>query len=81
MAPSANALFLAAMDLPVDERASLAVKLLGTVDEAAPDDSLDTYEAWCRKVEDRLAALLSGEDRGEDWDATHAELVAEFGRG
>ena len=67
------------MDLPDADRASLAVRLLATVDEPAVDDTAEGYEAWLREVERRLAALADGEDRGEDWDVLHRDLVAEFG--
>ena len=77
----AGALFLAAMELPEDERASLAVRLLGTVDEPAVDDTSDGYEAWCREIERRLEALVSGDDPGEGWDEVRKDVAAEFGEG
>jgi hypothetical protein len=81
MARDASALFLDAMELPADERASLALKLLGTVDDPAPDDSPERYEAWCREVDGRFSSLRNGDDPGEDWADVHHELIVEFGQG
>src|SRR5688572_20674799 len=73
-----DALYREAMDLPDDERASLAVRLLAIVDEPAVDDSLESYTAWLRDIEQRLDALVSGEDPGEDWDDVYEDLVADY---
>lgn len=73
-----DALYREAMDLPDDERATLAVRLLATVDEPAVDDSLESYAAWLRDIEQRLDALVTGEDPGEDWDDVYKDLVAEY---
>lgn len=73
-----DALYLAAMGLPDDERATLAVRLLASVDEPAVDDSVESYTAWLRDIEQRLDALASGEDPGEDWDDVYQDLVAEY---
>lgn len=81
MGIDASALFRDAMGLPDADRASLAVKLLATVDEPTIDDTPEGYEAWLREIEGRLDALISGEDPGEDWDVIHRDLVAEFGEG
>lgn len=75
---SSDALYREAMDLPADERATLAVRLLATVDEPAVDDLVESYTAWLRDVEQRLDALVSGEDPGEDWDGVYRDLVAEY---
>lgn len=61
--------------MPDEERASLAVKLLATVDEPAVDDNAETYEVWLREVEGRLDAPVSGDDPGEDWDAIRRDLA------
>jgi Putative addiction module component len=73
-----DALYREAMHLSDDERATLAVRLLASVDEPAVDDSLETYTAWIREMEQRLDGLVSGQDLGEDWDDVHRELVAEY---
>jgi hypothetical protein len=73
-----DALYREAMHLSEEERATLAVRLLASVDEPAVDDSEETYTAWLREIEHRLDALVSGEDPGEDWDAVQKELVAEY---
>lgn len=73
-----DALYREAMGLPDDERATLAVRLLASVDEPAVDDSVESYTAWLRDIEQRLDALASGEDPGEDWDDVYKDLVAEY---
>lgn len=73
-----DALYREAMRLPDDERATLAVRLLVSVDEPAVDDTAETYAAWLREIEQRLDALMGGEDLGEDCDPVHRDLVAEF---
>ena len=78
MPVGSDALYWEAMGLPDDERATLAVRLLASVDEPAVDDSVETYAAWLRAIEQRLDALVNGDDPGEDWDDVHKELVAEF---
>lgn len=73
-----DALYREAMGLPDDERATLAVRLLATVDEPAVDDTVESYTAWLRELERRLDALVSGEDLGEDWEDVYRDLVAEY---
>ena len=73
-----DALCREAMGLPNEERATLAVCLLASVDEPAVDDSEESYTAWLRDIEQRLEAFVSGEDPGEDWDDVHRDLVAEY---
>ena len=77
-AVGSDALYREAMGLPDDERATLAVRLLASVDEPAVDDSVESYTAWLRDIEQRLDALVSGEDPGEDWDDVHKDLVADY---
>lgn len=72
-----DALYREAMGLPDDERAALAVRLLASIDEPAVDDSVESYTAWLRDIEERLEALVSGEDPGEDWDDVYRDLVAD----
>ena len=48
------------------------------MDEPAVDDSVESYTAWLRDIEQRLDALASGEDPGEDWDDVYKDLVAEY---
>lgn len=73
-----DALYREAMALPDDERATLAVRLLASVDEPAVDDSLESYTAWLRDIEQGLDALVSGEDPGEDWDDVYKDLAADY---
>jgi hypothetical protein len=73
-----DALYRDAMGLPDDERATLAVRLLASVDEPAVDDSEESYTTWLRDIEHGLATLVSGEDPGEDWDDVHRDLVADY---
>ena len=73
-----DAVYREAMGLPDDERATLAVRLLASVDEPAVDDSVESYTAWLRDIEQRLDALASGEDPGEDWDDVYKDLVTEY---
>ena len=73
-----DALYREAMGLPDDGRAALAVRLLASVDEPSVDDSVESYTAWLRDIEQRLDALVSGEDPGEDWDDVHRDLVADY---
>ena len=49
-----------------------------SVDEPAVDDSVESYTAWLRDIEQRLDALVSGEDPGDDWDDVHRDLVADY---
>ncbi|HUF99335.1 MAG TPA: addiction module protein [Ilumatobacter sp.] len=81
MSVDGGELFREAMELPDGERASLAVKLLATVDEPVVANTAEGYEEWLREIEQRLEALVTGEDPGEDWDVIHCDLVAEFGEG
>jgi hypothetical protein len=78
VAVGSDALYREAMGLPDDERATLAVRLLASVDEPAVDDSVESYTAWLRGIEQRLDALASGEDPGEDWDDVYKDLVTEY---
>lgn len=73
-----DALYREAMGLPDDERATLAVRLLASVDEPAVDDSEESYTAWLRDIDQRLDTLVNGADPGEDWDDVHRDLVAEY---
>ena len=62
----------------MDERASLGVNLFGTVDEAAPDDSPQTPEAWVGRAPGSRrcsAAMIQAKDSGD----VHQHLDVEFG--
>ena len=58
-----DALYREAMDLPEDERATLAVRLLATVDEPAVDDSVESYTAWLRDIERDLRPAVAHHHR------------------
>ena len=67
-----------ALDLPDNERAELAARLIESLDAAAEDD---VDAAWAAEIERRCAALDSGEAVASDWSEVRARIEREiFGR-
>ena len=67
-----------ALDLPDNERAELAARLIESLDAAAEDD---VDAAWAAEIERRCAALDSGEAVASDWNAVRERIEREiFGR-
>jgi len=67
-----------ALDLPDNERAELAARLIESLD-AADEDDVDA--AWAAEIERRCAALDSGEAVASDWSEVRARIEREiFGR-
>jgi putative addiction module component (TIGR02574 family) len=57
------------LELPPEERAAFAAKLLETL-EAAPDERTD--EEWAREIDRRSAEALDPAWRGRTWEEVRA---------
>lgn len=67
-----------ALNLPEQDRADLAVRLLESLDGHADDDVDAT---WAKEIERRCAALDSGEAVSSDWNEVRDRIEREiFGR-
>lgn len=66
------------MNLPRDERASLARELLGGLDEGSDDDATsidpEIAAAWAEEAVRRSRALDAGETTARDWRESVAEI-------
>jgi len=74
MTSRAQELLREALQLPADERASVATELLASLDE--PEADLATVETeWAVEVEHRARRVLAGESSGIAWEDVrrHAE--------
>ncbi|MGH2362056.1 MAG: addiction module protein, partial [bacterium] len=56
-----------ALKLAPDDRASVAVELLESL-EAAPEENADVEAAWAAEIERRARRVLKGESSGTPWD-------------
>jgi putative addiction module component (TIGR02574 family) len=73
MSKTAAALLSAALQLPDDERLSLATELIASVD--GPADA-DWDEAWLAELDRRAEASRMRGESGADWAAVRASLLA-----
>jgi putative addiction module component (TIGR02574 family) len=64
-----------ALKLGPDDRASVAVELLESL-EAAPEDSADVEAAWAAEIERRARRVLNGESDGAPWDEVRRRAEA-----
>ncbi|MEA2326528.1 MAG: hypothetical protein QOE68_1487 [Thermoanaerobaculia bacterium] len=66
------------LDLPEQDRAEVAARILESLDETQ-DDGVD--EAWARELERRAAAVDSGEVVTSDWNVLRRRIERDiFGR-
>jgi len=66
------------LDLPEQERAEVAARILESL-EQSQDDDVD--EAWARELERRAAAVDSGQVVTSDWNVLRRRIEREiFGR-
>lgn len=75
--PDADELLARALDLPVDERLSLAAKLIDSVE--GPEDP-EWSSAWAAELDRRMAQVEAGEVELEDWQTVKANLLADLHR-
>ena len=66
-----------ALDLPADERADLAVKLLESLPEA-PEGDVAT--AWDAEIRRRVGRMLDGEAKGSSWSEVRARVLERLAR-
>jgi putative addiction module component (TIGR02574 family) len=64
-----------ALNLPEEERAEVAARLLESLEEAM---DRDVDEAWAAEIERRCVALDSGEAVTSDWDEVRRRIEAEL---
>jgi len=64
-----------AMNLPEEERAEVAARLIESLDEAKDPD---VDEAWAAEIERRCVALDAGEAVTSDWEEVRRRIEAEF---
>ena len=64
-----------ALQLTIDERASLASDLIASIDgESDPDAA----RAWAVEIERRARRAIAGESRGTDWDTVQARVASKL---
>lgn len=63
-----------ALRLPDGERATLATRLLESLDQEVGDD---TPEAWASEIQKRLAELDSGAVKPVPWEEVRRKLMGE----
>ena len=71
MSEQARRLLDEALQLPLDERASMAALLLASMDGPA-DDGVET--AWSAELEKRARRALAGETKGIDWEQAREQI-------
>lgn len=62
------------LDLPLDQRATLAEKLLESLDELTPEE---LQQVWAAEAERRYEAYKSGSLGARDGEDTHREILDE----
>ena len=66
-----------ALELPADDRLSLAAELLNSVE--GPEDE-DCSEAWAEELDGRSAAVDRGEEPLECWESVESRIRADLSR-
>jgi putative addiction module component (TIGR02574 family) len=66
-----------ALDLPVDERVELAVKLLDSVDEQGRQD---VTAAWDAEIRKRVGRMLDGDAKVSSWSHARARILDRLAR-
>ncbi len=69
---SAATLIDQALELPIDERADLARRLLLSLESEPFDDNADSL--WLDELGKRIKRMDNGESRTLDWRQAHAEI-------
>ncbi len=64
-----------ALKLAPDERASVAVELLESLEDA-PDETADVEAAWAAEIDRRARRVLRGESRGASWNEVRSQAEA-----
>ena len=64
-----------ALKLEPDERASVAVELLESL-EAGPEEGADVEAAWAAEIERRARRVLNAESSGVPWDEVRRRAEA-----
>ena len=66
------------LELPLQERADVAARILESLDEGV---DVDVDDAWARELERRCQAVDSGEVVTSDWNVLRRRIESEiFGR-
>ena len=68
-----------ALDLPSNDRALLARKLIESLDDAPAENPADVERAWQEEVERRLDDLVSGKVKAIPAEEVFAKLRAKYG--
>ena len=63
------------LDLPLDQRAALAEKLLESLDELSPEE---LQQLWAAEAERRYAAYTSGNLGAREGTETHRRILDEL---
>ena len=66
-----------ALELPADERAELAAKLL---DSLEPSAEPHLSEAWEREIRTRVQRVLSGDAKGSPWSEVRERILRRLPR-
>lgn len=75
MSPVGERILQDALNLPEEERAEVAARLIESLEEAT-DPDLD--EAWAAEIERRCVALDTGEAVTSDWEEVRRRIEAEL---
>lgn len=75
MAPQKGKILAEAMELPADERLSIASELLDSVE--GPEDE-EWGAAWVAEIDRRAAEADRGEVELEDWDVVKSRIREEL---
>jgi putative addiction module component (TIGR02574 family) len=68
-----------ALKLAPDDRASVAVELLESL-EAAPEEKADLEAAWAAEIERRARRVLRGESEGIAWEEVRRRTEANLAK-
>ena len=68
-----------ALRLAPDDRASVAVELLESL-EASPEDASEVEAAWAAEIERRARRVLRGDSGGAPWDDVRRRIEADLGK-
>jgi putative addiction module component (TIGR02574 family) len=76
MTSRAQGLLREALTLPIEERATVAAKLLASLDDDSAEDAADVEAAWAAEIEKRARRVMVGESQGIPWADVRARAEA-----
>lgn len=80
MTSSAESVLQNALNLPEEDRAEIAARLIASLDAESTESRADVEEAWAAEIERRCEALDAGTTTTQSWDVVRRGIEANLVR-